>query len=152
MKKLSFSKFNYKCTMISHFQVVSAMCCFSYVSEVPQQKPNNKNSRSLKGGDILDFQKGGNFEKGEIDLEKGEVTPLTNSVLPLELFFCLTCQSPLSVAVTYSCKRGNLDKIDLLPFFLVLKWKCFIVMSVFTYSKLFDQKHDLLANLMPSQT
>ena len=33
----------------------------------------------MKGGDILDFWKGGNLRKGEgVDLEKGAMTSLTN--------------------------------------------------------------------------
>ena len=35
--------------------------------------------RPIKGGDILDFQIGGNLRKGGgVDLEKGRVAPLTN--------------------------------------------------------------------------
>ena len=38
--------------------------------------------RPMKGGDILDFQNGGNLGKGGVDLEKGgSMTPLTNYVL-----------------------------------------------------------------------
>ena len=32
----------------------------------------------MKGGDILDFLKGGILEKGGVDLERGGMTPLTN--------------------------------------------------------------------------
>ena len=32
-------------------------------------------NRLMKGGDILDFQKGGNLRKGGVDLEKGGMTP-----------------------------------------------------------------------------
>ena len=34
--------------------------------------------KPMKGGDILDFQKGENLRKGGVDLEKGGMTPLTN--------------------------------------------------------------------------
>ena len=36
--------------------------------------------RPIKGDDILDFQKGGNFRKGKLDLENGGHDPLTNYV------------------------------------------------------------------------
>ena len=32
----------------------------------------------IKGGDTLDFQKGGNLRKGGVDLERGGMTPLIN--------------------------------------------------------------------------
>ena len=32
----------------------------------------------MKGGDILDFLKGGNLRKGGVDLENRGMTPLTN--------------------------------------------------------------------------
>ena len=35
--------------------------------------------RTMNGGDILDFQKQGNFQKRRrVDLKKGDMTPLTN--------------------------------------------------------------------------
>ena len=34
--------------------------------------------RPMKGGDILNFQKGGNLRKRGVDLEKGSMTSLTN--------------------------------------------------------------------------
>ena len=34
--------------------------------------------RPMKGGDILDFSKGGNLRKGGVDLENRGMTPLTN--------------------------------------------------------------------------
>ena len=46
-------------------------------------------NRPMKGGDILNFEKGGNLRKGGggVDLKRGGMTPLTNHVLHPKLQF-----------------------------------------------------------------